>query len=91
MQSAMRGKKVPKGSHMMPDGSIMKDSDHKGMKKMPMKKMPMETKAMPMMKAMDCDERMTIPKTMTHPHGMMFHHIVNPGKATPGAGGGSPY
>lgn len=86
----MRGKKVPKGSHMMPDGSIMKDSDHKGMKKMPMKKMPMATRAMPMMKATDCDERMTIPKTMSGGSGMI-HQTINPGKATPGAGGGSPY
>ena len=26
-------KKVPKGSHRMPDGSIMKDKDHKGKNK----------------------------------------------------------
>jgi hypothetical protein len=25
--------KIPKGMHRMPDGSVMKDSEHKGMKK----------------------------------------------------------
>ena len=28
-----KGGAVPKGMHRMPDGSIMKDSEHKGMKK----------------------------------------------------------
>ena len=33
-----KDKKVPKGFHRMPDGSIMKDSDMKNMKKKVVKK-----------------------------------------------------
>jgi len=34
-----KGGKVKKGMHMMPDGTMMKDSEHKGMKKPTKKKM----------------------------------------------------
>ena len=33
MMAKANGSKIPKGMHRMPDGSIMKDSDHQGMKK----------------------------------------------------------
>jgi hypothetical protein len=44
--------KIPKGMHMMPDGKLMKDSDHKG----PMPSVMMR-KRMMMPKMMDADKR----------------------------------